>query len=521
MPAIKATNGSEGQALRDHLADIAHELRTPATIALGLAERLTQDHGLLPDARRDVDRIAANLRVIQTHVQSLLAGARIEMLEERPGTMQDVAGCFRRTAQDFLPLAAYDGVRLTIECPTRLDAAVAPGHLTVVLSNLLVNAIRSTPRNGLVRCSLSGGEHLCITVADSGHGIPPHQRRRVLQRFASDPGTPHRDDGAITLGLGLEIVHRIVTSYGGRIMIEDSPEGGALVTVTLPGISSNGPDRATPSPSPVLYAANGAAANGAGPPLVAVLTDEGDRSSALIDALGRGGGREIVPIDNKVDALGVRPDAVVMAHGRTSDAHALVTALREDPDHDDVPLLALVATTDVRQRLELLRLGVDDVVDPSVSGEELRGRIDRRIARSRRDGKRRADAARFRRAFHDAAIGMGLATVSGAWEEVNPALCAIAGLSESELLHRHVNDLDDPDEPGDRDAESLAELLAGRTRGFQIDKRWLVPSGETVWVRISMSAERDAVGAASGLVIQVEDITITDNRSAWRGSRSE
>lgn len=494
-----------------HLADVAHEIRSPTAIALGLVERLTQNQGLLPDSRRDIDRIAANLRVIDTHVRSLLGAARIETLDDRPTTVQELATCFRKTAQDFAPLADEEGVRLAVEAPMRLEAAVAPGHLTIVLSNLLVNAIRSTPRDGIVRCKLTLDRGLQISVADSGPGIPRIDRHRVLERFSSPESPVAQGDRTTNLGLGLEIVQRIAGAYDGWIQIGDAPEGGALVTVTLPERRPAGfADAARRDSSPaILRMANDPAtfATAHGPPLVAVIADDDERGRALVDTLTHDETREVVRIERDDVTLGCGPpDAIVLAPDHLTDAAQLVQHAREHADHPDVPIIALAPLRDVARRLELLRLGVDDVIDPELSPEELRGRVDRQISRCRRDAQRRTDAARFRRAFHDAATGMGIATVSGSWKEVNPALCAITGFTKAQLLQRRLDDLDHPDDRGG-ERGPLEELLAGRTRGFQIDKRWQTADGAAIWVRISLSAERDGQGVASGLVVQVEDVT--------------
>jgi diguanylate cyclase (GGDEF)-like protein/PAS domain S-box-containing protein len=491
------------RALQDHIVDVVHELRAPATVAMGLVERLSHDQALLPDARRDVDRLAANLRMLETHVRSLLAGARMDGPGARPApAAHDVAAWFRRTAEDFAPVAAEHGVRLLVESPLRLDIAVDPAHLTIVLSNLVVNAIRATPPHGLVRCTLAFDDVLRIAVGDSGHGIPPADRARMLERFGQDRHDDDRPDAGTSLGVGLEIVGRIARSYDGWVKIGDAPEGGALVTVGLALQADALP------PAPILRTVD------AGPvrlhddrPLVLVVADDPARGELLAATLRHGAAREVVLTDTADGgATGLVLDAAVIAPGAATDPRRLVEGLRDDPVQHDLPVLALVPSTDVALRLELLRLGVDDVAEPDLAGEELRGRVDRQVARRRREQQRRAAATRFRAAFHDAAIGIGLASVDGAWEAVNPALCAIAGLDEPTMLHRRLDDLDHPDDHGG-EAAPLRDLLAGHTRAFQIDKRWLTGAGEPIWVRLSVSAERDAVGAPSGLVVQVEDVT--------------
>ncbi|MGX6450245.1 PAS domain S-box protein, partial [Patulibacter sp. S7RM1-6] len=122
------------------------------------------------------------------------------------------------------------------------------------------------------------------------------------------------------------------------------------------------------------------------------------------------------------------------------------------------------------------------------------------------EAERRRAAARHRRAFHDAAIGMGIATVDGRWREVNGALCALTGVSAGELVRLRVDEFDHEDDRGTT-AEALRELLDGGSGGFQAEKRWRIADGRVRWVRVSVTAERDDRGAPTGLIVQAEDVT--------------
>src|SRR6202044_2016347 len=98
---------------------------------------------------------------------------------------------------------------------------------------LLANALDAVPAGGPVRVSGSdGGDGVRIVVADDGPGMTSLQQEMAFRRFVSStPG------GA---GLGLAIVHRLVTSNGGSVALSDTPGGGLTVTVTLP---AQNPDR--------------------------------------------------------------------------------------------------------------------------------------------------------------------------------------------------------------------------------------------------------------------------------------
>ena len=112
---------------------------------------------------------------------------------------------------------------------------------------------------------------------------------------------------------------------------------------------------------------------------------------------------------------------------------------------------------------------------------------------------------RFRRAFDDAPIGMGLVAEDGRFLRVNRLLCEITGYDENELLHRSFQDITHPDDLQE-DLDHAASLLAGRTRSYSMEKRYRRRDGSLVWVMLSVSLVRDDEGAPLYFVAQVEEI---------------
>lgn len=487
---------------------LAHELKTPTAIILGLAERLRDGRSLLPSDRRAVERILVNARLAQTYVQAMEGTARLAHLGgPTPTAPSDIARTVRYTAQDFAFVAERSGLHLYVDTPQHLRAAIDPTHVGIVVSNLLVNAIRATPEGGTVRCTLQAtADVVLLEVADSGPGIPPAERARVLTPFV---GGAHAGDdvGGRGLGLGLAIVSGVAAAYGGTVRIGDAPEGGACVGATFrltDGAGAAPPPAAAPGAVRAVREPSRRASGDA--PLVAVVCDDVVRARLRRDELRREGDREVVlhdPAWGPPTALA--PDAVVFDVQATSPVEA-VRAIRAEPRHDDLPLMALVPVERPELRVELLRLGADEVCVAPQSPAELRARVDRLIARRRRETERRRAAGRHRRAFHDAAIGMGIASADGRWREVNAALCALTGVAAGELLRLRVDEFDHEDDRA-AGAAALRELLAGTSRGFQVEKRWRVAGGRTRWVRLSVTVERDDRGEPAGFLVQAEDVT--------------
>jgi len=158
-------------------------------------------------------------------VDGLLAVARAENVVMEPVTVA-VEAVIRDRAAAWRPVAEERGVTLTTSCRARTLASLGEGHLEQILDNLIANALEAVPAGGHVEVSAwETGEGTRVRVADDGPGMSEQQRRGAFRRFASStPG------GA---GLGLAIVHRLVTSNGGSAELSQTPGGGLTVTFDL------------------------------------------------------------------------------------------------------------------------------------------------------------------------------------------------------------------------------------------------------------------------------------------------
>jgi signal transduction histidine kinase len=106
-------------------------------------------------------------------------------------------------------------------------------RLIQVLTNLVRNAITSTPAGGIVSISLEqlDAQHLALIVEDNGVGIPAAELPRIFERFYRADASRSRSTGGF--GLGLAIVHDLVTAMGGSISVESTVGQGSRFCVTL------------------------------------------------------------------------------------------------------------------------------------------------------------------------------------------------------------------------------------------------------------------------------------------------
>jgi hypothetical protein len=219
------------RARDDILGVVAHDLRNPLTA-------ISMYASLLLEMPRDADTQRGQLRTVleltdqmNRLIQDLLDASRIEAGQLRvhpaplrlPPLLADAAEMVRMAAADR-------GVSLRVQAADGLPPVLADrDRVLQVLSNLLGNAVKFTPRGGdvLVRASAGGGG-VEVSVADTGVGIPPEQLPHVFDRFWQGDA---RRKGA---GLGLAIARGIVEAHGGRIRAESDPGRGSTFTFTLP-----------------------------------------------------------------------------------------------------------------------------------------------------------------------------------------------------------------------------------------------------------------------------------------------
>lgn len=213
---------------RNFVADAAHQLRTPIAALLAQVEAAQQAQAA--GQYDSLQGLQAATRRLAHLVEQLLALARAEPAltqTECPVALDQV---IRTVAETYLPTAIRRQIDLGFEV---VPVTVAGNDLLLgeLLGNLLDNALRHTPQGGevLVRCGVALGQ-ACLSVEDSGPGIPLAERSRIGERFYRPAG--QLGEGC---GLGLAIVREIARQHRGRLWIEDADRlGGIRFRVEIP-----------------------------------------------------------------------------------------------------------------------------------------------------------------------------------------------------------------------------------------------------------------------------------------------
>lgn len=212
-------------ARRRFFQDVVHELKTP--LAVIDATTIAVLDGVYGHEDRHLETIRDQSRLLARIVDDLrtigLAEAGDLPLRREP---IDVGMLLADVARAFDARAEGAGIRLAIDTPGGLTVDGDVDRLRQVLGALLDNAIRHTPRGGIVSIeSRVIDRRVRITVRDSGPGIDPEDLPHLFDRFYQ--ADPARDRSTGTSGLGLAIVRALVDAHGGRTGAENDPEGGA------------------------------------------------------------------------------------------------------------------------------------------------------------------------------------------------------------------------------------------------------------------------------------------------------
>ncbi|MEI9899812.1 MAG: ATP-binding protein [Hyphomicrobium sp.] len=224
------------QMKNEFIATVNHELRTPLTSIAGALRLLSAgreatsgDTGkrLLGIALENGDRLARIVNDI-LDFEKINSGSMVYGQELVP-----IHAFIEQTIEANQMLARDYGVRLLLDGSIgQGDIATDPARLGQVITNLLSNAIRFSPRGADVVIAIeSTPATVRISVKDQGPGIPPEYRDRIFEKFVQVDATDARKKGGT--GLGLAIAKQITTQLGGEICLDTVPNQGSCFHVTL------------------------------------------------------------------------------------------------------------------------------------------------------------------------------------------------------------------------------------------------------------------------------------------------
>ncbi len=234
VDAINALLTRLDQALereRRFTADAAHELRTPLAAIRIHAQNLQQQllRTATDNSSQTPGMIIEGVDQMTHVVEQLLTLSRLEFASDQLQQPIDLSKLLRQVTADLAPLALDRSQQLELDAPDRIIIDGDSASLSMLCRNLIDNAIRYTPPSGHISVAIKQRlGQVCFCVCDTGPGIAPHERDKVLQRFYR-----LADQTISGSGLGLSIAQQIVDQHGASLTLGDVEGGSSGLTVRV------------------------------------------------------------------------------------------------------------------------------------------------------------------------------------------------------------------------------------------------------------------------------------------------
>jgi len=243
-------------AEKQFLLSVSHELKTPLTAIRGYAEGVA-------DGAFDMDEAVVTISIeaarLERLVRDLLDLARMNRTDFSIHREEiDLATIAGEAVRRYEGQARDFGVALEAIAPGPSPAIGDPDRILQVASNLIENALRLTPRDGVVRVFAEPG---LLVVEDTGPGLSQEDLPRAFERFYLY--SRYGSDRPVGTGLGLSIVKELTHGMGGSVEVEATSGRGTRFTVRLPGTHGDGFTDGLPASSESLTPADEAGAKSA------------------------------------------------------------------------------------------------------------------------------------------------------------------------------------------------------------------------------------------------------------------
>ena len=407
----RQTIASQAKELREldemksrFFTNISHELRTPITLITAPAEQLIRQEGdsLSSNANKYLQYILKNSRRLLVLVEELLTLSRLDsnniQLQVQPTSLTIFC---RQLFSTFLSKAEINQIEYIFHC--ELDEGdlflVDQNRLEKIVANLLSNALKFTPRGGRVSLSvtsaaLPGGQKepvsyspsvlyrkLAISVTDTGRGIPPEDLPYVFDRYFQTKRKSMAIEGGT--GIGLALSRELAHLMKGELSVQSEWEKGSTFTLSftaqmaeaLPeevpiqaGLTTPLPT-STALPSPLSFKRG----------TILIVEDHPDMQQLIrslleqnYDCLLANNGAEAWALLQQrqlnLDNLDLIISDIMMPE---MDGYALLNRIKNDDTWRQIPMIMLTARSAENDKLQALRMGVDDYLIKPFSPEEL------------------------------------------------------------------------------------------------------------------------------------------------------
>ncbi len=374
-------------------ANISHDFRTPLSLILAPVEALKDS--VSPTVKRQLDVIQRNAAMLLKLVNQLLELSRMESGNMTlKCTSQDIVSLAKGILWSFQAAADKKQIQLHFdsECD-QIELYFEQEKIEQVLINLIANAIRYTPQEGILGVTirtLRERDRSCleIQVCDSGPGIPKDKLPRIFDRFFQGDSESHEYDGA---GIGLSIAKEFVELHHGQIHVNSMVGKGSTFCVQLPmGISHLKPDQivdtiaaSPPIQKPEWEKQTPMDTTSFQGKRILLVEDNPDFRNYLADQL-RSNYQVLVAENGKVGlekSIKNMPDLIISDVVMPEvDGITFCQQLKKDPLTDHIPIILLTAEDNPNTRINGLQSLADDFQVKPFQINELTTRIQNLIS---------------------------------------------------------------------------------------------------------------------------------------------
>jgi len=370
--------------------DISHELKTPLTLIMLPLQKLRERKGISDETRKYLDLIYGNVERLSNLVHQVIDFRRLEskkiQLDYAPG---DVIRQVQSIYHYYKPLADEKGFNFLLN--TEIDELwlnYDADKLEKIIVNLLSNAFKYTPENGLVELQVSWDqtkEILTVVVSDNGPGIPVEMQKNIFDRFYRlKNNVVEKIPGS---GIGLSLVKELVELHGGKIEVFSDGVNGTEFKVKLPLKKAGKISRTIVVPEEINIG------DGTEKPLVLLVEDEKQMLDFVAGELSAY--FEVMPVataEKGMELLGQMPDLVisdVMLPGMSGIEFC--RRIKESEETCHIPVILLTARDSEENIVEGIRTGADDYITKPFNMSELKARCLGMIENRKRLRKRFAE----------------------------------------------------------------------------------------------------------------------------------
>ena len=365
---------------------MSHELRTPLTSIAGALDIVLSGYaGQLSDRQlRYVDMARQAATRMNQLVDQLLDLARAQAGPIAVATAPVQLDRLAREVIDRYRQAAANKQLTIVMSTSAEDISIVgdPERLSQVLGNLLTNAIRFAPANGIIDVEVFGPplseDAVGVSVHNSGEPIMPEDRERIFEPFSA---SSRRVGGT---ALGLSISRTIIEAHGGRIWVESDTQGTKFV-FTLP--VSQRQEELT-QPIVIEHGDQPARRRGLGDNAVALVVDDDPRRALLLKGLLMSLTERVLvchDVDSALATARAEHPALAVVAGAMHDALALLAIFEHDPDTHKT---AVMVVGEAERRTDLLAAGADDLLEFPIQPAHFREACLRLVESGRREAPR-------------------------------------------------------------------------------------------------------------------------------------